>query len=254
MISSWLPEVSHACLSYTCRYFRDVLKSPPRPPRRAIMNFNLGREANDPTRQRLTCLQCLRLRRFFHFDRTQAEAMQAIWRVPISEIPASGIPQCLDCLSGARKLVGKRAAWISGAKITECPHCLQIVMHESENDWFLVIPPHLGGGPLCARHPHRVRVKNQCLEGCSERCETCHQHCNAPTCSGTVHWEKRFCTKLHENDDIVWDVPEQPPSGPENVVCRLRARLDRESPPPLKRDVTITSTGTLNLRDRRESP
>jgi hypothetical protein len=251
MISSWLPEVSHACLSYTCRYFRAALEFPPRPHRRVIMRFNLGREAKDSTRQRLTCLQCLRLRRFFHFDRNQAEASQEISSVPISSIPVTGIPQCLDCLSGARKLVGKRATWISGTKMTEYPHCLQVVIYESGGDEFLIIPSHVGA-PICARHPHRVRVRNWCAraEDCSDRCETCHWYCSAPTCSRTVHWGTRSCSRGHENHSLVWNIPEQPPSGPEEVVCRLRVRLDREWPPPLKGDVTITSTGTLNLRYR----
>lgn len=235
MINSWLPEVSQVCLSYTCRYFHGALDPPPSPRRPAIQKFNLEREGRDPTLQRLTCSQCLRLRRFFHFDKKQA-----------SRKTTPDTRRCLDCLSSPkrlRKLLGQPSTWLSATKITVCPHCRQMVVYEAEDNYYevLIISSHVGE-PVCARHHHRVRVRNWCAGGaerrvhCSARCNPCHQHCSTPDCPDTVHWGERLCGKGHKNNRLVWNVPEQPPSGPEIIVSRLREMLDQVRPPPLRSD------------------
>lgn len=227
VISSWLPDVSLACLSYTCKHFRTLLDFPPTPRRRAIRKFNLEREGKDPDRERLTCSQCLRLRRFFHFDKKQANLKTA-----------SDVRRCLDCLSTPKRLLGKMITWISTTKMTVCPHCRQMVICEGYAD--LVILPHVGA-PGCARHYHRVRMGAWCPGGsrrapCSDRCETCHRHCSTPNCSQAVYSGERLCGKGHENEPHAWDAPEPSPPGAEIVVSRLRAMLDQAQPPPLRRD------------------
>lgn len=239
-ISSWLPEASKVCLSYTCRYFRALLDFPPPPPKSAIAEFNLGREAKDPDRQRRTCSHCLRLRRFFHFTKRQASA-----RTP------SSVRRCLDCPPDTGGAVGQSVIWISDSRMTQCPHCLLMVLYEVEDeDGFLIVPPHVGA-PACSRHPHRVRLADQqCAvipRACPYRCETCHQHCRAPDCFGIVRWDGRTCSENGDkNHHTVWDVPEEPPSGSEIVVCQLRAMLDRVRPPPLRSDLRLLRQGSQN--------
>lgn len=233
MITSWLPEVSLVCLSYTCRYFRALIGFTPAPQRLAIAWFNLEREGRDPTRQRLTCSKCLRLRRFFHFEKKQASLKIA-----------PNTRRCLDCSSSPyrlRLLLGQKLTWISTTKMTVCPHCRQMVIYESDNcSNNLVISPHVGDS-ICARHRHYVHPGRSRLDGpghspYSSRCVTCYWKCSTPGCLSVMYWGDRLCGKGHENDPPAWDVPEQLPSSPEIVVSRLRVMLDQAWPPPLRCD------------------
>lgn len=240
IISSWLPEASHACLSYTCTYFRAVLEFPPRPSRHEILFFNWEREAKD--RERLTCVQCLRLRRFFHFhsgprSRTLARLYDLDDQGPPTSL-RSWI--CLDCLSGL--LVGRHVTWISNEKMTMCPHCRQMVFCEGRDGYGRLVVPQHGGKSRCARHPHRVRFKSRSGLGgyCTGRSRICTQdHDMDQTCCERECWGPDFCNGGHENHSIARDAPVQPPSGPEQVVCRLRARLDRVWPPPSRSDLQL---------------
>ena len=227
IIASFLNQTSKKCLSNTCQYFRAVLGFLPRPDSSAIYKFNLERELKDPLRERRTCSKCLRLRRFFHFSKKHARAC-----------PRPNSRKCMDCLEPTAG-IGQIFMWVLDTAVTRCPHCLQIVVCDTEDKLFVGIPSHEGRSQdtSCARNFHRVPLWGKtCPLGCRHFCHNCHQHCGI--CKKAMFWEGGPCcgTVVRTKNHLEWDVPEQSPSSPEKVVDRLRAVLDRVWPPPSKDD------------------